>query len=192
MLLTRVVSVSVVRKLRWMGALSVGACTSGGDDPTNVAAHVDSPSEPSSQESGQPTVDASVDATGSSSAGNAGDGGSSTVAEPPDWRSLTSEPGEHRYSSLSDLCCAKGEGRACCEEYGLLTHQCHEHGGSSGACRGDGESWPLDDPCTHCCAGLRRKAMDEPDSVGGCIRRGFFAEFFCACVARTDFLEQRG
>ena len=91
---------------------------------------------------------------------------------------LPETPGDYRYFNGS-LCCAKGEGRACCDEdyYGPDDYDgelpCDEHGGrSTQRCLEAGESFDARIPCVHCCQGLSRNGIVERNEEGTCIPAG--------------------
>jgi hypothetical protein len=109
----------------------------------------------SSRAPGMPSRnDASVD----------GDGGSVDVPALADTTSADSSPDLGREtigSDNSNLCCAPGEGTACCA--GMPLGNCFKYGGIYGDCRPHGADLEGKVTCAHCCGGLVRV---KPDMVG--------------------------
>lgn len=64
----------------------------------------------------------------------------------------TDVPGRYKDGVYS--CCARSEGKACCE--GLETGMCFRFGGIYGECRKQGEQLEGKMPCARCCDGLQR------------------------------------
>lgn len=95
-----------------------------------------------------------------------------------DWESWTLQAGEHRYRSSYSICCAKGEGRACCDGYDG-PGSCHIHGGPWGGCVQEGNQADFKFHCTYCCEGLIRRAPDEPASMSRCRNAGSLGVFTC-------------
>ena len=79
--------------------------------------------------------------------------------------SLPDIPGPYRYYN-GVLCCAEGEGDACCEGY---EHTCDESGGPYQRCLEAGEKseWKL--PCVRCCPGLERGVVAMIGTDGKCV-----------------------
>jgi hypothetical protein len=99
------------------------------------------------------------------------DGGSPVVSPASDWRSLTTEPGDHRYRQGDSLCCAKGECAACCSRYDG-SGACTQHGGLYGACLKEGETGEFKLHCVHCCSGLTRTPRTTRNDQGICTEVG--------------------
>ena len=88
------------------------------------------------------------------------------------------------YRSGAYLCCAKGEGTACCGDSDPGT--CFQYGGFIGDCGGPGNTVEGKDICAHCCKGLDRvsileKAAEPGPGVdeNGCIETGPPSLFVC-------------
>jgi hypothetical protein len=72
-----------------------------------------------------------------------------------------------RYMSGAALCCAAGEGRACCG--GRAPGTCFQYGGTTATCAPEGATIDAHDVCATCCAGLTRIGTEAHDpGFGGC------------------------
>jgi hypothetical protein len=92
-----------------------------------------------------------------------------------------------RYRQGVYLCCAEGEGRACCPPETLpdpavgRSATCFQYGGVRGACVRAGESLEGKDICALCCPGLTRVGSEKPSGDGGvCEPTAPPSVFFCA------------
>ena len=96
------------------------------------------------------------------------DGGHSSVDVPADLTSgLDSEVSPDGRRVLGAiLCCASGEGTACCPGGGT-SFTCQPYGGSYRRCIGAGEIYEGKVACALCCDGLVRKNLDEPEPATG-------------------------
>jgi hypothetical protein len=61
-------------------------------------------------------------------------------------------------SDNANLCCAPGEGTACCA--GMPLGNCFKYGGIYGDCRPHGALFEAKITCAHCCGGLTRVSPD--------------------------------
>ena len=106
----------------------------------------------------------------------------STMADTlPDIETLRRDrDGDYRYLDGVELCCAKGEGDACCSDYSEYSDgPCTEHGGPFGRCLEAGEAtdWRVSS-CIHCCEGLERVSVKK--NVDGECVPGFPSFFVCS------------
>lgn len=74
--------------------------------------------------------------------------------------------GDGSYHQGVYLCCAKGEGTACCE--GEPQGTCFQYGGTVGDCAPEGDVREGKDICSLCCPGLAEVEYLAPDASGAC------------------------
>lgn len=99
-------------------------------------------------------------------------------------------PEGSRYRQGDQLCCAKGEGAACCPG-GVAFGTCAEYGGIYHDCIAAGKTYEGKVSCAHCCKGLVRKSLTEPtDAMGPDIENGCgpsaAPDSLLICIRRGD------
>ena len=80
-------------------------------------------------------------------------------------------------SDNANLCCAPGEGTACCA--GMPLGNCFKYGGIYGDCRPHGADLEGKVTCGHCCGGLVRVKPDVVGADGSCISTAPPSIFIC-------------
>jgi hypothetical protein len=118
---------------------------------------------------------ARVDADG----GSPGDGGGVDAPATMDLSSAdTIDLGRETIGSdNANLCCAPGEGTACCA--GMPLGNCFKYGGIYGDCRPHGEMLEAKVTCAHCCGGLVRVSPDVVGADGSCMGNAPASIFIC-------------